>query len=130
MIPARRPDFRYGYLPDTASCRNEIQRPHSDDGQSSRVSQVEGTGLDASNWRSVIRERVEAVDWNAAQQNVEPFLEPGAATGLFGRESLLQVLSRSGSQSRYESVHLRRALHIIPIYRLRSANLSESLTQG
>lgn len=60
-----------------------------------KQTQYEEPELDASNWRSAVRERVAAIDWNAAQRDVEPFLEPGPATELFGRESLLQVLSRS-----------------------------------
>lgn len=54
-----------------------------------------GPELDPSNWRNVVRDRVAAIDWKAAQRDVEPFLEPGPATELFGRENLLQVLSPS-----------------------------------
>jgi hypothetical protein len=53
-----------------------------------------GPTLDGSAWRSVVRDRVAAIDWRAAQSDVGPFLEPGPAADLFGRESLLQVLSR------------------------------------
>jgi hypothetical protein len=60
-----------------------------------RQTQWKGPELKASNWRSALRDRVAAIDWNAAQRDVEPFLEPGAATELFGRENLLQVLSRA-----------------------------------
>jgi Nucleotidyl transferase AbiEii toxin, Type IV TA system len=56
--------------------------------------QWKGPRLDASNWRSTVRNRVAAMDWKTAKRDVEPFLEPGPATALFGRESLLQVLSR------------------------------------
>lgn len=56
-----------------------------------------GPELGPSNWRSAIHERVAAIDWKAARRDVDPFLEPGTATALFGRDSLLQVLSRSPS---------------------------------
>jgi hypothetical protein len=60
------------------------------------LEQTEWTGpeLGPSNWRSAVHDRVAAIDWNAAKRDVEPFLEPGPATELFGRDSLLQVLSR------------------------------------
>lgn len=60
-----------------------------------RQTRWKGPELDASNWRNAIRDRVAAIDWKAATRDVEPFLEPGPATELYGRESLLQVLSRS-----------------------------------
>jgi hypothetical protein len=48
--------------------------------------------LEESTWRQVVRDRVAAVDWRAAERDVVPFLEPGPAVALFGRENLLQLL--------------------------------------
>ena len=55
--------------------------------------------LEASTWRSAIRDRVAAADWKAAEEDVAPFLEPGPAVGLFGRENLLKVLEPIYSDS-------------------------------
>jgi len=54
----------------------------------------EGPVLDDVTWRPVLRERVEAMDWDAAGRDVAPFLEPGPATALFGKENLLKTLER------------------------------------
>lgn len=48
--------------------------------------------IEASSWREIIRERVESLDWAAAERDVVPFLEPGPARTLFGRESLLALV--------------------------------------
>lgn len=48
--------------------------------------------LTADSWRSVVRERVAALDWRAAKRDVAPFLEPGPETELFDRERLLGLL--------------------------------------
>jgi hypothetical protein len=53
----------------------------------------EGPALDAASWRSVVRDRVAALDWPAVARDVEPFLEPGSAVALFGRESLLEMIA-------------------------------------
>ncbi len=50
--------------------------------------------LDQASWKSVIRERVASLDWRAAERDVTPFLEPGPATALFSRKSLLELLDR------------------------------------
>lgn len=52
----------------------------------------EGPVLDDSNWRVIVRRRVATLDWDAAARDVAPFLEPGPAADLFGRESLLGLL--------------------------------------
>ena len=52
----------------------------------------EGSALDNSAWKPVLREQVESMDWDAAERDVAPFLEPGPATELFGRENLLKML--------------------------------------
>jgi hypothetical protein len=44
----------------------------------------------------LVRERIDALDWTAAQRDVTPFLEPGPAVSLFGKEGLLQVLDPAG----------------------------------
>lgn len=51
--------------------------------------------LEASTWRRVVGDRVAALDWKAAERDVAPFLEPGPAVALFGRDSLLQLLRTS-----------------------------------
>jgi hypothetical protein len=53
-----------------------------------------GQPLRESSWRTVVGDKVASMDWDAARRDVAPFLEPGPATGLFGRENLLQVLAR------------------------------------
>jgi hypothetical protein len=53
----------------------------------------EGRPLDEARWRPEVRSRVEQLDWDAAESDVAPFLEPGPATELFRRESLLKLLS-------------------------------------
>jgi hypothetical protein len=52
----------------------------------------EGPELDESTWRRAVRQRVETLDWAAAERDVTPFLEPGPAARQFGRETLLQLL--------------------------------------
>jgi len=52
----------------------------------------DGPQLDERGWRLAARRRVEALDWAAAEGDVAPFLEPGPAVSLFGREALLQLL--------------------------------------
>jgi hypothetical protein len=58
-----------------------------------RQTRWDGAVLDEFTWRGVVRDRVEAMDWKAAARDVEPFLEPGPAAELFGRETLLRALS-------------------------------------
>jgi hypothetical protein len=55
-----------------------------------------GRALDAASWSATVRDRIEALDWSAAERDVAPFLEPGPAVALFGKESLLQVLDSAG----------------------------------
>lgn len=43
-------------------------------------------------WRAVVRSRIETLDWDTAEADVAPFLEPGPAAELFGREALLDLL--------------------------------------
>ena len=56
--------------------------------------------LTESNWRSVVRDRVESLDWKAAEHDVAAFLEPGPAADLFGREPLLELLGSSRGRGR------------------------------
>lgn len=44
------------------------------------------------NWRAVIRERVEALDWTRVLNDVRPFVEPHADIDLLTLENLLSVL--------------------------------------
>jgi predicted nucleotidyltransferase component of viral defense system len=53
-----------------------------------------GAPVEESTWRSVAGDRVAGLDWAAAENDVAPFLEPGPAVSLFGRESLLELLAR------------------------------------
>ncbi len=48
--------------------------------------------LEDATWRSVLRDRVRSLDWRAAERDVAPFLEPGPAGALFGRDNLLALL--------------------------------------
>jgi hypothetical protein len=52
-----------------------------------------GPTVDAASWRSVVQDRVASLDWSAAARDVEPFLEPGPAVALFGRENLLKLIA-------------------------------------
>jgi hypothetical protein len=52
----------------------------------------EGSVLEDVTWKPVLRERVESMDWDAAERDVAPFLEPGPATALFRKENLLKML--------------------------------------
>jgi hypothetical protein len=51
-----------------------------------------GPLLDQGSWRPAAYKQVESLDWQAAERDVVPFLEPGPATALFGRENLLKLL--------------------------------------
>ena len=51
-----------------------------------------GPVLDQVSWKPLTLERVSSIDWDAAERDVAPFLEPGPATELFGRENLLKLL--------------------------------------
>jgi hypothetical protein len=53
-----------------------------------------GPTVDQATWKPVTRERVASIDWEAAERDVGPFLEPGPATALFGRDNLLKLLQR------------------------------------
>jgi hypothetical protein len=53
-----------------------------------------GPVLLQASWKPLTRERMVSLDWEAAQRDVAPFLEPGPATDLFGRENLLRLLDR------------------------------------
>jgi hypothetical protein len=53
-----------------------------------------GSQLGADDWRAAVRGKVGSLDWSAAEADVAPFLEPGPAAALFGRETLLSLLDR------------------------------------
>lgn len=55
----------------------------------------DGPRLEESTWKRVVHDRVESLDWKAAERDVAPFLEPGPAVRLFGRKNLLQLLEQS-----------------------------------
>ncbi len=52
-----------------------------------------GSTLDAGNWRTVIRERIQSVRWQDAAADVRPFLERDADLGLLTRENCLSLLT-------------------------------------
>lgn len=53
----------------------------------------EGPPVDAGSWRTIIRRRIESLDWSAVERDVRPFLEPGPAVTLFARENLLKMIA-------------------------------------
>lgn len=56
--------------------------------------------LEESTWKPKVRDRVESLDWTAAERDVAPFLEPGPALQLFNRQNLLALLERSPARPR------------------------------
>jgi hypothetical protein len=56
----------------------------------------DGAELDATSWRPTVAARVRALDWTAAERDVSPFLEPGPAASLFGRDAVLSLLQETG----------------------------------
>ena len=57
----------------------------------------QGPALGADAWRAVVHDRVASLDWTAVERDVEPFLEPGPAVALFGKENLLKLIAQRGS---------------------------------
>jgi hypothetical protein len=53
-----------------------------------------GPVLEQESWKPATRERVASIDWEVAERDVAPFLEPGPATALFGKENLLRLLEQ------------------------------------
>ena len=53
-----------------------------------------GPVLDQESWKPATRERVASIDWEVAERDVAPFLEPGPATALFAKENLLRLLEQ------------------------------------
>lgn len=54
----------------------------------------QGAHLAGDNWREVVRERLQALDWRQVTNDVRPFLEPGADPGLLTRENVIRVLEK------------------------------------
>ncbi len=52
----------------------------------------QGSHLNIENWRGIIRERLQALNWHQVTDDVRPFLEPGADPGLLTLENLGRVL--------------------------------------
>ena len=52
--------------------------------------------LNENNWRAVVLERLQTVDWETAMSDVEPFLRPGFSIQLLTRENLEKLLLKSG----------------------------------
>jgi hypothetical protein len=51
-----------------------------------------GPGLTSDNWKAILAERLEQVDWRAAQADVLPFLERPEEADLLEKEALLGLL--------------------------------------
>ena len=51
-----------------------------------------GAHLTDANWRAVVGERLQALDWRQVTDDVRPFLEPGTDPDLLTRENLMRVL--------------------------------------
>lgn len=51
-----------------------------------------GEAITPDNWRPVVRERVQALDWGRVLSDLRPFVEPRADIGLLTRDNLLSVL--------------------------------------
>jgi hypothetical protein len=51
-----------------------------------------GSALTGETWRSAVRERLLALDWDKAVADVRPFLEPGADPGILSRENLVGLI--------------------------------------
>lgn len=54
----------------------------------------EGPAVEPGTWRRVLVDRVESLDWQAAVEDVEPFLEDPRDRQLLDRELLLAELRR------------------------------------
>jgi hypothetical protein len=55
----------------------------------------QGAYLTEANWRGVVRERLQVLDWRQVIDDVRPFLEPSADPNLLTRENLMRVLGAS-----------------------------------
>ncbi len=56
----------------------------------------QGPQVTAGNWRQLVAQRVEMLDWKQVAADVEPFLERPADLGLLKRESLTSLLRPEG----------------------------------
>jgi hypothetical protein len=52
----------------------------------------QGERLTEDNWRAIVRNRLEAADWDQVVADVRPFLEPAADPGILQVENVLRVL--------------------------------------
>jgi hypothetical protein len=53
-----------------------------------------GETLADSNWRAVLRERLQNLDWSAVLNDVRPFIESGVNVEILTRENLLNLLEQ------------------------------------
>ena len=51
-----------------------------------------GRPLNESNWHGVVREKVQDIAWDAVEDDVSPFLGPGADSAILNRDNLLRFL--------------------------------------
>lgn len=52
----------------------------------------EGSAMTLRNWRRTVRDRVASVVWDRVEDDVKPFLEPGADSSILTRDNLLRLL--------------------------------------
>jgi len=55
----------------------------------------QGAYLADDNWRGVVRERLQVLDWRQVINDMRPFLEPSADLDLLTRKNLMRVLGSS-----------------------------------
>jgi hypothetical protein len=52
----------------------------------------EGRPLNSTNWRRAVREKVRDVSWDSVENDVSPFLGPGADPSILTRDNLMRLL--------------------------------------
>lgn len=52
-----------------------------------------GRSLDEKNWRELVRDRLQPISWERVEDDVSPFLGPGADPGILTRDNILRLLA-------------------------------------
>jgi len=52
-----------------------------------------GEALNEENWREILRQRLQTVEWARLEEDVRPFLDPTARPDLLTRENLMRLLA-------------------------------------
>ncbi len=60
----------------------------------------EGPELDDDNWPTILKQRVDALDWTRVVDDVRPFVEPPAELAVLTRENVSDALTRRHSVGR------------------------------